>query len=198
MRMLSSICVFCGSKRGAREEYAAATEALARYFCAKKITLIYGGASCGLMGLIADTMLANGGSVIGVIPESLVEYEIAHRNLTELHVVASLHQRKEKMFSLSDAFVGLPGGVGTLDEMFEIIAWAVLGVHVKPCGVLNIAGYFDKLAAFLEHVHTEGFMSAQDRQILISKSSPEELLQAFSEYQAPPARWTGNAKSVRS
>src|SRR6187549_1487199 len=145
------VCVFAGSSSGSRPEYRTAAEDLGRELAARGIELVYGGAHVGLMGGVADAVLAGGGRVTGVIPKALVDKEVAHTGLTDLRIVASMHQRKALMVDLSDAFIALPGGWGTLDEMFEILTWAQLGLHRKPCGLLNVQKYFDRLLAFLDH-----------------------------------------------
>src|SRR5438477_2940520 len=151
------ICVFSGSNTGKRQEYQQAARDLGQELVARGLGLVYGGASVGLMGVIADTVLASGGEVIGVIPSALTRYEIPHKSLTQLHEVASMHERKALMADLSDGFIALPGGFGTFDELFEIITWAQLGLHNKPIGLLNAAGYFAPLLALVVHASTEGF-----------------------------------------
>lgn len=149
------------------------------------IELVYGGASKGMMGILADTVLERGGAVHGVIPKLLEEKEIAHHGLTELHVVASMHERKSMMAALSDGFIALPGGFGTLEELIEILTWGQLRFHDKPCGVLNVAGYFDKLLEYLDHAQAEGFLRAEHRAMLLCDSEPAGLLQQFERYTAP-------------
>src|ERR1043165_174167 len=148
MRPFRRVCVFCGSSPGARPEYRQAAEAMGRLLASRRIGLVYGGGNVGLMGLLADAALSAGGEVIGVIPRHLDAREVAHRGLPDLRVVASMHERKALMADLSDAFIALPGGLGTLEEMFEILTWAQLGLHRKPCGLLNVLGYFDRLLSF--------------------------------------------------
>jgi uncharacterized protein (TIGR00730 family) len=169
-------CIFCGSSPGARTAYTEATEDLARLLVEREIGLVFGGASVGLMGRLADTVISEGGEAIGVIPQSLVEREIAHLGLTDLHVVDTMHERKQLMADLADGFVALPGGLGTLDELFEIYTWAQLGLHRKPIGILNVEGYFDGLADFLEHAVAERFVRADHRELLIIEEEPEPML----------------------
>jgi len=173
---MTRICVFAGSKYGTRPDYRTATEAFGRLLVARGLELVYGGARVGLMGVIADTVLAGGGRVTGVIPEALVAREIAHTGLDDLRIVDSMHERKAVMADVSDAFVALPGGWGTLDELFEILTWAQLGLHGKPVGVLNVAGYFDPLVAFVTHSINEGFVPRASASILSVAEDPQTLL----------------------
>ena len=160
---VNAVCVYCGSSFGAKPAYAEATKQLAIAPGRARLRVVYGGASAGLMGLLADTALEHGGEVVGVIPRVLVDREVAHRGLTELHVVASMHERKAKMAELSDGFVALPGGIGTLEELIEVYTWSYLGIHDKPLGLVNTDGYYDGLAAFLDHSVSEGFLRPQTR-----------------------------------
>lgn len=155
---MKKLCVFCGSAEGNSPVYIEMAKNLGKMMAENNIALVYGGASIGVMGAIADSVLANGGVVIGVIPKTLVDYEIAHKNLTELHVVEDMHQRKKMMYDRSDAFLSLPGGMGTLDEMFEILTWSQLKLHSKRCFVYNFMGFYDSLLAYLNHSHKEGFI----------------------------------------
>ena len=182
---MRSICVFAGSNSGARAEYAAAARELGQALARRQIGLVYGGARVGLMGALADEALSAGGRVIGVMPEALVAKEVAHRSLSELRIVKSMHERKAMMAELSDGFVALPGGWGTLDEFFEIITWAQLGMHRKPCGLLNVQGYFDTLLAFVEHSVDEGFVRREHRSMISVSSSPIALLDLLASYRAP-------------
>ena len=175
-------CVFCGSSPGARPQYTEATEDLGSLFVQHGITLVYGGASVGLMGRLADTVLSEGGEAVGVIPRALVEREIAHLGLTELHVVDSMHERKALMADLSDAFVALPGGLGTLDELFEVYTWAQLGLHRKPCGLLNVEGYYRHLADFLDHAVGERFVRDEHRDMLIVEEDPATMLERLQRF----------------
>ena len=178
---MNSICIFCGSNEGARPEYRKAADDMGRTIARRGLTLVYGGADVGLMGAVADAALAEGGPVIGVIPQSLAAREIAHPGLTELHVVGTLHERKVMMAELSDAFVSLPGGYGTLDELFEMLTWSQIGTHLKPSGLLNIAGYFDPLLALLDHAVQERFLHARHRAMLLADDDPARLLDLLGE-----------------
>ncbi len=193
---LRSLCVYCGSNPGRLPEYVAAGQALARAAASRGITLVYGGATVGVMGAVADAALQAGGRVIGVIPQALVDKELAHRGLTELVVTGSMHERKAAMAERSDAFVALPGGVGTLEEIFEMWTWAQLGFHEKPCGLLNVAGYYDGLVSFLDRTVTEGFVRAGHRDMLVVEPTPEALLERFAVYRAPiVAKWVGRGET---
>lgn len=188
MQQIQSICVYCGSHPGHRAEYREATESLARRLVADGIGIVYGGGDVGLMGALADAALEAGGHVTGVIPESLIEREVAHGSLTELHVVRSMHERKALMAELSDAFVALPGGLGTLEEIVEIGTWAQLGFHRKPCGILNVLGYYDHLATFLDRMVTEGFLESRHRSLLTVSDDPKELMERMQTYEPPVQR----------
>jgi len=184
------ICVFAGSSIGARPEYRAAASALGRALSERQIDLVYGGAHVGLMGAVADAVLADGGCVTGVIPDAMVSKELAHTGVTELHVVASMHERKALMADLSDAFVALPGGWGTWEELFEVLTWAQLGLHAKPCGLLNAGGYFDGLLAFMVHAMDEGFVRPEQNAMLLVADTPEGLLDQMAAYRPPlVAKW---------
>lgn len=187
---MTSLCVFCGSSPGASPAYVRSAQQLGRVLAEARIRLVYGGASVGVMGALADTVLADGGEAIGVIPRGLQEREVGHRGLSELHVVESMHERKALMAELSDAFVALPGGLGTLEELFEVWTWAQLGIHGKPCGLLNVSGYFNPLLAFLDHAVAEGFVPAAHRGLLLVDTDPAVLVDRLREYR-PPAlpRW---------
>jgi uncharacterized protein (TIGR00730 family) len=182
---LRSVCVYCGSSPGASPLYAQATVELARALARRGVRVVYGGASVGLMGTLADAALDAGGEVVGVIPRSLVDREIAHPRLTELRVVASMHERKALMVELADAFVALPGGIGTLEELIEVYTWNQLGLHAKPLGLLNVSGYFDGLAGFLDHAVQEGFLPVAQRAVLVSEAEPEALLAALESARGP-------------
>lgn len=175
-RPLARICVFCGASAGARPEYAAAANELGSLLADKRITLIYGGGRAGLMGTVADAALANGGQVIGVITRLLQNRELQHTGVTSLHVVETMHERKMMMANLADAFIALPGGLGTLDELFEILAWAQLGIHRKPVALLNTLGFYDSLAGFLDHVERESFLRLNHRTTLLSAESPGVII----------------------
>ena len=178
-------CIFSGSSWGNRPEYAKAAEELAGLLVDRQIGVVYGGASIGLMGAVADAVLRQGGEVIGVIPQSLVDKEVAHAGLADLRVTSSMHERKALMAELSDGFIALPGGIGTLEETFEVWTWGQLGLHSKPCALLNTAGFYDELAIFLDTVVSEGFLRPQHRAMLLSEQDPERLLERMSAY-APP------------
>jgi uncharacterized protein (TIGR00730 family) len=173
---VNAVCVYCGSSFGAKPAYAEATKQLAIALAERNLRVVYGGASAGLMGLLADTVLEHGGEVEGVIPRVLVEREVAHRGLTELHVVESMHERKAKMAELSDGFVALPGGIGTLEELIEVYTWSYLGIHDKPLGLVNTDGYYDGLTAFLDHSVSEGFLRPQTRASLLVAPAPAALV----------------------
>ena len=175
-RVIRSICVFCGSRHGQNPAYTEAARELGRLLAERGIRLVYGGGRVGLMGEVADATLAAGGQVIGVIPTLLVTKEVEHRGLTQLHEVGSMHERKALMEQLSDAFVVLPGGFGTLDEACEILTWAQLGLHRKPLGLVNTACYFDLLSAFLDHAVGEDFLSAGNRQLILTERTPAAVL----------------------
>jgi hypothetical protein len=179
------LCIFCGSSPGARPEYAEATAELARLLAERGIGIVYGGASVGLMGLLADTAMEAGGEVVGVIPNALERKEIARHGLTELHIVDSMHERKALMAELSDAFIALPGGSGTLEELFEVFTWSQLGLHRKACALLNVAGYYDGLAAFLDHAVDERFLRAEHRAMLLCENTPAAVLDALERFEAP-------------
>jgi len=174
--MIRSICVFCGSSPGLRPDYIDAARRFATAAAARGIRLVYGGASVGVMGTLADTMLELRGEIVGVMPRALVDREIAHRGLTKLHIVETMHERKALMAELAEAFVALPGGLGTLEELFEVWTWGMLGLHHKPYGLLNTAGYYTPLTAFLDHARDEGFVRAAQRDMLITDDEPEQLL----------------------
>ena len=174
--MRQSICVFCGSAPGVSDTYVAATRSFARVAVERGLRVVYGGASVGLMGVLADTVLALKGEIVGVIPGALVDREIAHRGLTELHVVGTMHERKAMMAQLADGFVALPGGLGTLEELFEVWTWAQLGLHSKRCGLLNSSRYYAPLIDFLNHARDEGFVRRELRATLVVDDDPHRLL----------------------
>lgn len=176
MSMQPSLCVFCGSSFGARDSYTDAAKRVGEAVARHGLVLVYGGGRVGLMGIVADAALAAGGKVIGVIPESLASKEIAHSGLTELHVVATMHERKALMAGRSVGFLALPGGVGTFEELFEIVTWAVLGLHNKPIGLLNVDGFYDPLIAMLEHAVAERFVRPQHFGLLTVSDQPEQLV----------------------
>src|SRR5499426_3609877 len=176
---MSRVCVFCGSQAGTNGLYRQAATDMGRLLALRGYGLVYGGGHVGLMGVIADAVLASGGQVIGVIPDSLVARELAHTGLTELEVVPSMHARKARMAELADAFIALPGGYGTFEELFEVITWAQLGLHRKPIALLNVGGYFDALKALVEHAITEGFIRSEHRDLLTIADDPGMLLDMF-------------------
>ena len=181
------ICVFSGSSLGLRPEYQQAAHALGQELVSRGLGLVYGGASVGLMGVVADTVLAAGGEVIGVLPRGLFRREVPHRHLTELREVGSMHERKALMSDLADGFIALPGGFGTFDELFEIITWAQLGLHSKPIGLLDVADYFAPLLALIAHAAKEGFIPQGNTHLLLQTEDPVTLLNRFEAY-TPPAR----------
>jgi len=177
------ICVYCGSNLGRGVAFANATRSLAVTLVERGIGVVYGGAGVGLMGILADETLRLGGEIIGVIPESLTEKEVANERLTELHVVRSMHERKALMAELSDGFIALPGGIGTLEEFFEVLTWSQLGLHATPCGLLNVDGYFSSLLAFLDTSVASGFLRAENRAMVLVDAEPPRLLDAFARYK---------------
>jgi len=184
------ICVFCGSSLGGRPSFRAAAALLGRTLAERRIGLVYGGASVGLMGILADAALEAGGSVVGVIPEALAKKEIAHEGLTALRIVGSMHERKAVMADLSDGFIALPGGMGTLEEFFEIVTWAQLGLHRKPCGLLDVESYFTPLLMFLDRAVEERFVKEVHRGLVLVAREPTALLDAFAEHESPVvAKW---------
>lgn len=187
---LTSVCVFCGASTGTHPLYREAALALGRAIAERKLTLVYGGGAVGLMGIVADAALAAGGEVIGIIPQSLKDKEIGHRGLTRLEVVDGMHARKARMAELSDAFIALPGGLGTLEELFEVWTWGQLGYHHKPLGLLEVNGFYEKLSGFLDHIVGEGFVRAPHRDMLQMSVSPAGLLEALDAWQPTvPDKW---------
>jgi len=192
---MESVCVFCGSNTGNGEAYAAAARLLARAIARAGLRLVYGGGSIGLMGVLAEAALAEGVDVSGVAPRRLLEREVVHRHLTHLHVVESMHERKAKMAELADAFIALPGGYGTLDELFEALTWTQLGYHRKPCGLMNVAGFFDRLAAYLDHAQAEGFLTRQHRDMLVAADDPDVLIEKLRSVKLPEtSKWIGRGE----
>ena len=189
--MAISICVFCGSRPGSRPEYLDAARELGRLLAQRRIGLVYGGASVGVMGTLANAVLREGGEVIGVMPESLVRWEVAHDHLTDLRVVGSMHERKALMAELSDAVIALPGGFGTFEELFETITWAQLGIDRKAIGILNVGGFYDGLLALVEHAIEEGFVPVPDRALVLHAAEPDVLLDLVVDYEpaAPVRKW---------
>lgn len=182
---MKRVCVFCGSRNGTRDQYVAAARRTGEALARRGIGLVYGGGGIGLMGVLADAAVSAGGDVIGVIPEALMAREVAHRGLTDLRVVASMHERKALMAELADAFVALPGGFGTLEEFCEALTWAQLGIHRKPCGLLNVEGFFDPLLSLFDHAVRERFVSPDHRSLVVVEEDPERLLDALSRWEPP-------------
>ena len=190
------VCVFCGSSHGVRPAYAESARALGQALVARGLGLVYGGGNVGLMGVVADAVLAAGGEVIGVIPHALMAREIGHAGVTTMHVVDSMHERKALMAETADAFIALPGGVGTFEELFEAITWTQLGVHAKPCGLLNVDGFYDDLLRFLDHAWTEGFIKPETRAIVKASAEPAELLDLLAGAEMPDVpRWITRAET---
>ena len=179
------LCVFCGSNPGSEPSYLAMAQALGRMLAQEKIGLVYGGGAVGLMGAVADAALESGGEVIGVIPQALMDKEIGHRGLADLRVVGSMHERKALMAELAGGFIALPGGLGTFEELFEVWTWAQLGYHRKPCALLNVAGFYDRLISFLDDVVERGFVKPIHRSMLIVEDEPAALIQAIRGYEPP-------------
>lgn len=187
---MKRICVYCGSSPGKRDDYRRAARSLAAVLVARDLELIYGGSSKGLMGKLADAVLERGGRVCGVMPHSLVKKEVAHDGLTELIVTETMHERKALMADRADGFIALPGGFGTLEEIIEVLTWAQLGFHDKPCGLLNVAGYYDRLREFMAHAESEGFLKPAHQRMLLIDSDAARLLERFASYAAPSvAKW---------
>ncbi|MBM7111196.1 LOG family protein YvdD [Brevibacillus laterosporus] len=185
---LKRLAVYCGSSNGASSAYKEGAVQLGKELARRDITLVYGGASVGIMGTVADTVLEEGGKVIGVMPQLLIDREISHQHVTELLIVDSMHERKAKMADLADGFIALPGGPGTLEEFFEIFTWAQIGIHQKPIGLLNINHYYDPLLALFDHMVTEQFLHAKYRSMSIVDSDAKALLDQFESYQAPTVK----------
>jgi hypothetical protein len=184
-RQMKRICVFCGTNPGSRADYGAAARQLGRVLAEQGIELVYGGASVGIMGELADSVQEHGGHVTGIIPQQLVEKEAAHTGIPNLIVVASMHQRKSQMADMSDGFIALPGGIGTLEGFLEILTWGQLGIHAKPAGILNVAGYFDGLTGFLDHAVREGFLTQEHRDHVMVDSDANRLLERMRTYTPP-------------
>jgi uncharacterized protein (TIGR00730 family) len=194
--MTKRICVFCGSTPGARPSYTAAAVALAKHLAASKIGIVYGGGNVGLMGVLADTASKAGGDVIGVIPRSLLAKELGHGGLCELRVVESMHERKAMMAELSDAFIALPGGYGTFEEFCEVLTWTQLGLQKKPCGILNIEGYYDHLLKLFDHAVAEEFLKPVHRRMVLEDDRPEPLVDRLLHYDAPMVdKWIDSSET---
>jgi uncharacterized protein (TIGR00730 family) len=193
---LRSLCVYCGSSDRVDGAYLASARQMGTTIARHGLRLVYGGGSTGMMGAVADAALDGGAEVIGVIPERFYTTELAHKQLTEMHVVETMHIRKAKMVELAEAFVALPGGFGTFEELFEMLTWAQVGLHSKPVGILNIQGYFDPLLRLIEHAQEQGFLYSEHRSLLVTESDPDRLIQALNRYQRPPGleRWLNRHK----
>lgn len=190
------ICVFCGSSLGSRPEYRQAAAEVGALVARKGVGLVYGGSNVGLMNVVAEAALAGGGEVIGVIPEALVAREVAHRGLPDLRVVGSMHERKALMAELSCAFLALPGGFGTLEEFIEAVTWSQLGLHRKPCGLLNVCGYYDSLLSLLDHAVEERFLRPENRALVLAEAQAEPLIDKLLSYEPPHVdKWIGRAQS---
>ena len=187
-RQMNRICVFCGTNTGSRPEYGAAARELGQILAEQGIELVYGGASVGIMGELADSVHEHGGHVTGIIPQQLMEKEAAHTGIANLIVVASMHQRKSQMADMSDGFIALPGGIGTLEGFFEILTWGQLGIHAKPSGILNVVGYFDGLTRFLDHAVQEGFLTDEHRGAIMMETDPRRLLERMQAYTPPDSQ----------
>ncbi|MDR3479902.1 MAG: TIGR00730 family Rossman fold protein [Burkholderiaceae bacterium] len=183
---MKSLCVYCGSSSGITPNYADAARKLAQALVERKIALVYGGGNVGLMGIIADEAMRLGGHVTGVIPKALVRKEVGHRQISELHIVENMHERKAMMADLAEGFIAMPGGIGTLEELFEVMTWAQLGFHDKPIGVLNVDGYYDALLAFLQHTVQQGFLRPQHEGLLMVEPDVTALLHRFETFEAEP------------
>ncbi len=194
-RKIGSICVFCGSRAGNPEHFARTADRAGRTLARYGIDLVYGGGHVGLMGIVADAALEQGGRVFGVIPRVLADKELAHTGLTRLHIVENMHQRKMKMAALSDGFIALPGGAGTLEEIFEQWTWLQLSIHDKPCGFLDVGGYYDPLKQMIRNMVEHGFLTAQHAAMVRFSNDIEELLEAFRDFSAPAPKWEGLAGS---
>lgn len=182
---MKRICVFCGSNSGVDPIYLATAEKVGKFLADNNIELVFGGGRVGLMGKIADAVMENGGKVIGIIPQALSEREVAHQGLTELHIVGSMHERKAMMADLADGFIALPGGVGTFEEFCEIVTWAQLGIHTKPCALMNVGGFYDSFIAMFDHSMNQGFIRPQHRALVLVESEIDKLYKAMLEYRPP-------------
>lgn len=193
---MASICVFCGSSMGKRPEYEAAARLLGTEIAKRGNRLVYGGAEVGLMGTVANAALEAGGEVVGVLPEALAVKELAHKSLTSLHIVGSMHERKAMMADMSDAFVALPGGLGTMEELFEVWTWGQLGYHKKPCALYNVNGFYGRMLAYLDFIQEEAFMKKTHRDMLVVGDNPVQLLDQIETYEAPARyKWITRAET---
>ena len=189
---MEAVCVFCGSKEGSRPSYVEAAGKMGKEIAHRGLGLVYGGGRVGLMGAVADAVLEEGGEVVGVIPEALIAREIAHSGLTELHVVGSMHERKKLMADLSDGFITLPGGYGTLEEFLEVLSWAQLSMHEKPCGLLDVDSFWRPLSALFDQLVAEGFVHPDHRSLVLTEQNPDALLDLMERYRPPETRkWIG-------
>ncbi|MEO6919749.1 MAG: TIGR00730 family Rossman fold protein [Collimonas sp.] len=179
---MKSLCIYCGSSPGATPVYAQAARCLAQAMVAQNISLVYGGGNVGLMGIIADEVIRLGGQATGVIPEALLNKELGHKGLTQLHIVKDMHERKAMMADLSDGFIAMPGGVGTLEELFEVVTWAQLGFHQKPIGLLNVDGFYDGLLQFIQHMVSQRFLKAEQAELMMAEAQPADLLLRFKSF----------------
>lgn len=196
---MKSICVYCGSSAGTEPVYADAAREVGRLLAERGLRLVYGGGRVGLMGMVADAALAAGGTVIGVIPKALADREIAHTSLTELSVVSSMHERKARMAEMSDGFLALPGGFGTWEELCEMVTWGQLHLHEKPCGLLNVAGFYDPLLLFFDRAAEAGFVRPEHRAMVLSEEDPTRLLAQMQAYRAPTvSKWEGKSEGMNS
>lgn len=193
---MQRICVFCGSSKGVKQEYAVGARELGLVLAKQNIDLVYGGGHVGLMGIVADAAMSAGAKVIGVIPRCLADKEVAHQGLTELKIVQTMHERKAQMSELSDGFIAMPGGFGTLEELFEVITWAQLGIHHKPFGLFNIAGYFDKLIEFLDYQVEQGFVPQRHREMIIVSDEAEQLLELLTGFQPVAQEKWASARQI--
>ncbi|HYP28768.1 MAG TPA: TIGR00730 family Rossman fold protein [Blastocatellia bacterium] len=187
---MKRICVFCGSSSGASPAYLEAAKKLGEIIAARGIGLVYGGARCGLMGAVANSAIEGGGEVVGVIPEALIEKEVAHVGVSDLRIVGSMHERKMMMSDLADGFIALPGGMGTLEEFCEILTWAQLGLHRKPCGLLNVDDYYRHLISFFDHAVSQKFIRPEHRSLIVIGEEPQELIERLESYEMPSvSKW---------
>lgn len=182
---MRTVCVFCGSSEGAREDYAAAARGLGRAMAGRGLKLVFGGGQVGLMGVVANAVMEAGGEAVGVMPKALLEKEIGHQRLTDLHVVGTMHERKALMAELSDAFVALPGGYGTFEEFLEVLTWAQLSLHEKPCGLLNVSGFYEPLISLFDRAVSEGFVRADHRSLALLEENPEKMLDLLENHNPP-------------
>ncbi|MFC7166271.1 TIGR00730 family Rossman fold protein [Halospeciosus flavus] len=193
---MDAVCVYCGSSPGDRPEYLDAAREMGRTLAERDLTLVYGGGSVGMMGAVADAVLDHGGEAVGVIPEALDAREVTHQELSDLRVVDSMHERKQTMADLADGFAALPGGLGTLEEICEILTWAQLGIHRDPCGFLAVEDYFDDLVSFFDHATAQGFVSEDHRDLVLVADDPDDLLDRFEAYEPPEVpRWLDESET---